>query len=269
MIMFKFLLNNIGYIVQIYVLYSIHIAVYYEVTCIEEYLLSLSKYDRDFNHISGWPLYVLTIFYYYKVCSQHPGKVRNNWDLYCRGDRYGITVCFKCKNAKPLRTSHCKTCDTCIARRDHHCFFTNNCIGYNNYKSFIWFLVFGLLGSLHFIARGAQWELEWYYGNTLDHYSTFYALLLSIHIYNMMGFSGLLGVIAFKTFRNILSNAATMEGWVERRDCGDSANNIYDLGVVYNWVSVVGINPLLWFSPTPPSRYGVPIGPEFPIKPEI
>jgi hypothetical protein len=266
--MFQFMVSHLGHLVQLYVLYSIHIAVYYEITCVEEFLLMSSKYERDFNHITGWPLYILTIYYYYKCCTAHPGKVRNNWDLYCRGDRSDLQSCFKCPNLKPIRTSHCKRCDVCVAKRDHHCFFANNCIGADNYKTFVWFLVFGFLGSLHFILRGVQWQLEWYYGSRLDHYATSYGLLFGVHIYNMMGFAGLLGYIALKTFRNIVSNAATMEGWLERQCCGDSAANIFDLGLVHNWVSIVGVNPFLWFSATPPCRFSVPLGPDFAKKPD-
>jgi hypothetical protein len=85
----------------------------------------------------------------------------------------------------------------------------------------------------------------------------------------MMGFSGLLGYLTFKTIKNAISNASTMEGWMERRCCGDSPMNLYDLGIISNWVGVLGMNPLLWFSISPPAKHSVPLGPEFPTKPEF
>lgn len=49
-------------------------------------------------------------------------------------------VCSCCLKVKPMRASHCKICGTCFLRRDHHCIWIMNCIGYNNYASFFYFL---------------------------------------------------------------------------------------------------------------------------------
>jgi len=38
-------------------------------------------------------------------------------------------------------TKHCKTCNKCVARYDHHCMWLNNCIGGKNYSTFIRFIV--------------------------------------------------------------------------------------------------------------------------------
>ena len=266
--MITFLITHIGQLVQLYVLYSIHAAVFYEITAVEEYLLMNSTYDRDFNHLTGWPLYVLTIFYYYKSCTKHPGPVRKDWDSYCKDDRFAVRTCNFCKVSKPYRTSHCRRCKKCVARRDHHCVFTNNCIGYGNHKAFLWFLVFGFMGSLHFIYRGGTWVYEWYYGDMLSDYSTCYAVLLGIHVYNMMGFAGLLGHLSFKTLKNIHCNALTMDSWTQKTCFGDSVLNGFDLGIVKNWTLLLGEEPLLWLSTRPPEKFGVSIGPEFPHKPE-
>lgn len=39
-------------------------------------------------------------------------------------------------NWKPIRAHHCKVCDSCTLRMDHHCPWTVSCIGVNSHKAF-------------------------------------------------------------------------------------------------------------------------------------
>lgn len=42
--------------------------------------------------------------------------------------------CKTCNIIRPPGTSHCRICDICVERFDHHCPWIGNCIGINNYK---------------------------------------------------------------------------------------------------------------------------------------
>jgi len=52
------------------------------------------------------------------------------------------SFCKKCNSDRPPRCHHCSICGRCVLQFDHHCLWLNNCIGYNNHRSFILSLVF-------------------------------------------------------------------------------------------------------------------------------
>ena len=52
-------------------------------------------------------------------------------------------VCQTCRLIKPPRSKHCRICDVCVAKHDHHCIWVMNCLGRGNYVYFI-----GMLMSL-------------------------------------------------------------------------------------------------------------------------
>ncbi|XP_017026544.1 probable palmitoyltransferase ZDHHC24 [Drosophila kikkawai] len=69
-----------------------------------------------------------------------------------RGEEHLWRYCNECDRLMPPRVWHCKICNCCILKRDHHCSFTANCIGHNNQRYYIWLnfhLTFGA-GLLQF-----------------------------------------------------------------------------------------------------------------------
>ncbi|EAL69465.1 hypothetical protein DDB_G0276017 [Dictyostelium discoideum AX4] len=79
--------------------------------------------------------------------------------------------CKKCLVDIPLRTKHCVKCNRCVLKYDHHCVFIGGCVGLNNHKNFLLFLLAEsllLLLGLRIIVTGFVREnsiKEWIFSN--------------------------------------------------------------------------------------------------------
>ncbi|KAF4568281.1 palmitoyltransferase akr1 [Pleurotus pulmonarius] len=71
-------------------------------------------------------------------------------DLASEGRLNGQTFCIQCMARKPLRSKHCRVCDRCISRSDHHCPWVWNCVGMNNHRQFILFVTTLVIGIILF-----------------------------------------------------------------------------------------------------------------------
>lgn len=67
--------------------------------------------------------------------------------------------CESCLIVQMVPTKHCKLCNECCTKFDHHCIYINGCVGAKNHKQFIFFLlstllaVFGFFyGSMSYLA---------------------------------------------------------------------------------------------------------------------
>lgn len=59
-------------------------------------------------------------------------------------------MCEVCNYGKASRVSHCSTCRHCVYKLDHHCIWTQTCIGFRNQKSFYLFCFYMAIGVLQF-----------------------------------------------------------------------------------------------------------------------
>ncbi|MCL4135590.1 UNVERIFIED_CONTAM: hypothetical protein GTU68_032023 [Idotea baltica] len=71
------------------------------------------------------------------------------------------TVCARCEMYRPPRAHHCRVCQRCIRRMDHHCPWINNCVGEWNQKYFLQFLIFvGMMSVYALVLIAYSWMKE-------------------------------------------------------------------------------------------------------------
>ena len=101
-----------------------------------------------FEHILGHSIVFFSFFMYYKTCSVDPGTVtKRNVKYYMQkhvkfqdGSLFRKENCATCTTPKPARSKHCRICNICVSRLDHHCIWIRGCVGEHNYKYFLGFI---------------------------------------------------------------------------------------------------------------------------------
>lgn len=64
--------------------------------------------------------------------------------------------CYVCESHTPPRCSHCYDCNVCVLRRDHHCVFFGQCVGFRNFRYFLSCLLFMWFGLLYATVMNAE-----------------------------------------------------------------------------------------------------------------
>jgi hypothetical protein len=56
--------------------------------------------------------------------------------------------CEYCNLEQPYRSKHCRECEKCVRKYDHHCFWIGGCVGELNHRKFYGFLAFQTINFL-------------------------------------------------------------------------------------------------------------------------
>ncbi|KAJ5387235.1 hypothetical protein N7509_009776 [Penicillium cosmopolitanum] len=105
--------------------------------------------------------YGLTTYFYIYAMVQDPGYVpkissRNQqremvkqlFELWKFDEE---NFCVPCMSRKPLRSKHCRRCGRCVSKHDHHCPWIDNCVGANNLRHFVLYIVSLEVGIILFV----------------------------------------------------------------------------------------------------------------------
>ncbi|EPQ52473.1 zf-DHHC-domain-containing protein [Gloeophyllum trabeum ATCC 11539] len=138
------------------------------------------------------PICVLIVFnmlmHYYWVCTVSPGFIDDpprqggsdwlwarrrpttkggpltgvRWSDDVRITKAMISKCRKCGLPRPERAHHCRICNRCVLKYDHHCpvLGVNQCVGLHNERHFILFMVYLVVASFCYVAIGYPSFLE-------------------------------------------------------------------------------------------------------------
>merc|ERR1711912_222732 len=159
--------------------------------------------------------------------------------------------CRKCVKVKPDRCHHCRVCQRCVLKMDHHCPWINNCVGYYNYKYFYLFIVYALLilfwvsatSFLNFLVSIAS-------DDVLDVWSSSFMIVFCWLYCTLFGVA-LGGFVTFHTYL-LVQNFTTIE-LVEKKGSparGKSYVHPWDLGARTNVEECLGKSIWLWMIPT-------------------
>jgi len=100
--------------------------------------------------------YIISLIFYFcvvmaVVCHTltivtDPGSL--NYDIISKLTPELKNFCQKCQKDRPNRAHHCKICNQCFMKMDHHCPWVFNCVGFKNQKIFFLFVIYTNIGCL-------------------------------------------------------------------------------------------------------------------------
>lgn len=172
----------------------------------------------------------LTLYHFFCAMFDGPGYLPLGWKPTAVGGsvdldlRNHLQTCDSCAGFKAPRAHHCRKCERCVLKMDHHCPWINNCVGHFNHGHFTAFLASAVCGcclscvslscSLYYGLNRSYYQ---YYGTgtepriTLTIWSLLAALLgLGLAI----GVVIAVGLLLFFQLRSILRNRTGIEDWI-------------------------------------------------------
>ncbi|KAI9152592.1 palmitoyltransferase for Vac8p [Blastocladiella emersonii ATCC 22665] len=165
--------------------------------------------------------------------------------------------CRKCNVPKPDRAHHCRICQQCVLKMDHHCPWVANCVGFYNYKFFLLFLFWLSAYCIFTFFLTVPYCIEALARAPIDEFSSASQVLGLTLASCLFG----LTLVAFLGYHVSLvaRNSTTIEAMEEQRfqqqrhrptAAAETARaSPWDLGWRRNWTQVMGASPAWWLVP--------------------
>lgn len=252
------------------------------------FLHCLPRMDNPITHAAGLTEFlvitgvtVLLVISYLSCILIHPGTIPSkdedpSWEIVSQGNydlakfgsfEAGMAVCMQeskrtgdrrhckwCAKYKPDRCHHCRICDMCILKMDHHCPWVYNCIGFRNYKYFFLLLLYSSI-CCHFIV----WTMAYTVRSATAPTTPFVVMFLLLFGETLAGVIGVLATLFFTFHVWLMFKALTTIEFCEKstKRVGFDGS-AYDRGVLGNIKAVLGDNVFCWFLPIcPPEGSGL------------
>ncbi|XP_075488501.1 LOW QUALITY PROTEIN: putative protein S-acyltransferase 12 [Primulina tabacum] len=243
-------------------------------------------------------LLVLLSWSYFMVLLKDPGSVPANWKMLPQQnvleddnsvvssisvvitnsattntsqglERKPIGYCDRCQNGKPPRCHHCSICQRCVLKMDHHCLWVVNCVGAQNYKFFLLFVLYTFLETLLNTLVLLPNFINFFRG--VKHHSSSPGKLAVTFLAFVLNLAFALSLLCFVVMHAslVLSNTTSVE--VHEKQKGVRWK--YDLGWRKNIEQVFGNRKVFWLFPLfskedlerVPALHGI----DFPTRSEI
>ncbi|XP_062398315.1 palmitoyltransferase ZDHHC12-A-like [Sardina pilchardus] len=187
-------------------------------------------------------LVLISVMLYFTVSLMDPGFVLSDVEISSTNEELEemmpqtarLRRCGYCLLLQPMRAKHCKACNKCVRRFDHHCPWIENCVGERNHRWFLLYLgvqllvlLWGLQTAWSGVVFAPTWKL-WLVQNGF--------LLAALGVTGV--FSGVVVLLLGCHLHLASSNTTTWEFMARHRiaylkHC-DSEENPFDRGPLCN-----------------------------------
>lgn len=176
----------------------------------------------------GWTFYTFQVgvvmiwISYYLAIMVAPGSPPPDFKVNrtLKPQEYWYKYCVKCKADKPERAHHCKRCGRCVLKMDHHCPWTAQCVGHDNFPHFLRFLVW-VLATCAIGLKYTFQELRYYWRNRNlpSYYISQWQVALIIVVFILFVFLEFsIGILFIRTcITSLFSNVSMIEDWENDR----------------------------------------------------
>lgn len=208
----------------------------------------------------------LVLIHYFMSCMTPPGSPPSGWkpDVEIADEAGASKFCQKCAAFKPPRAHHCRVCNKCILKMDHHCPWINNCVGHNNHKYFILFLVYAVTGITYCIGLLFKCFID-----VVQHsmgpddfliimgFTITATILLPVGLAILMLLCWQLWLVSKNTTSIEYEDSERQKYTCKKEGKAFKYVNVYNVGTMGNFRSVMGNGVLWWLLPTRPEGDGL------------